>query len=165
MHHIANNMQSPYRPTTQRPMDGSRNSFKDSRPAVPPSYNTAMAKKSEHKTPEVSSALHNHIPAAYLSAMCVCLCLCICMVSNFRNALPWSPDIYIFASEAWFDIFIYFRIHHFLLHHLINLRQEIRGPTVLAMTGYQDHRQPTKLPPIVIMSLLHRIAKLKKFKM
>ena len=53
MHHVSNHMQSPYRPTPQKNYSNSRNSVNEQRPAVPPSYNTAMAKRTEAKQVEV----------------------------------------------------------------------------------------------------------------
>ena len=53
MHHVSNHMQSPYRPTPQKNYSNSRHSVNEQRPAVPPSYNTAMAKRTEAKQVEV----------------------------------------------------------------------------------------------------------------
>lgn len=40
-------MQSPYRPTPQKTFNTSRSSVGEHRPAVPPSYHTAMAKRTD----------------------------------------------------------------------------------------------------------------------
>ena len=52
LHQVSNHLQNAYKPN-QRAMHDSRNSIQENRPAVPPSYNTAVAKKSAKKSTEV----------------------------------------------------------------------------------------------------------------